>query len=207
MFGKFFLKLIMIFLVSETSAKDLKSAAISQQEKSTMKSAKYDPTICEFPKDDESLKKLLTPEQYAVTKKNGTEKPFANLYWDNHHPGIYVDVISQEPLFSSKDKYDSGSGWPSFTKPLLKDVVVEKKDFSHGMNRVEIRSKRSDAHLGHVFDDGPSDRGGLRYCMNSASLKFIPLEKMKELGYEDWLKYFTAEEMKSAERNPYRKHK
>jgi len=175
-----------------------------KKEQAQMTTSKYDPVTCEFPKDDESLRKLLTPEQYAITKKNGTEKPFANAYWNNHHPGIYVDVISKEPLFSSKDKFDSGSGWPSFTQPLKKDVVVEKKDSSHGMSRIEIRSKRSDAHLGHVFDDGPSDRGGMRYCMNSASLKFIPLEKMKTEGYADWLKHFTSDEIKQAEKNPYK---
>lgn len=170
-----------------------------------MTKSKYDPVTCEFPKDDEALQKLLTPEQYAITKKNGTEKPFANAYWNNHHHGIYVDIISKEPLFSSKDKFDSSSGWPSFTQPLKKDVIIEKSDSSHGMSRVEIRSKRSDAHLGHVFDDGPADRGGMRYCMNSASLKFIPLENMKAEGYEDWLKLFTADEIKQAERNPYQK--
>ena len=192
-----------VLLVWQLQAQPTNSVKSQKKEQVQMTSSKYDPVTCEFPKDDEALRKLLTPEQYAITKKNGTEKPFANAYWNNHHPGIYVDVISKEPLFSSKDKFDSGSGWPSFTQPLKKDVVVEKKDSSHGMSRIEIRSKRSDAHLGHVFDDGPSDRGGLRYCMNSASLKFIPLEKMKAEGYEDWLKIFTADEIKQAEKNPY----
>lgn len=192
-----------VLLVWQLQAQPSNSVKSQKKEQVQMTSSKYDPVTCEFPKDDEALRKLLTPEQYAITKKNGTEKPFANAYWNNHHPGIYVDVISKEPLFSSKDKFDSGSGWPSFTQPLKKDVVVEKKDSSHGMSRIEIRSKRSDAHLGHVFDDGPSDRGGLRYCMNSASLKFIPLEKMKAEGYEDWLKIFTADEIKQAEKNPY----
>lgn len=168
------------------------------------KMEKYNPETCAFPKDDDALKKLLTPEQYAITKKNGTERPFQNTYWNNHHAGIYVDVISKEPLFSSKDKFESGSGWPSFTKPIDKSVVVEKKDLEHGMVRTEIRSKRADSHLGHVFEDGPADKGGLRYCMNSASLKFIPLEKMKAEGYEDWLKLFTAKEILDAEKNPYK---
>ncbi|MFN3455704.1 MAG: peptide-methionine (R)-S-oxide reductase MsrB [Pseudobdellovibrio sp.] len=159
--------------------------------------------MCEFPKDDEALKKLLTPEQYAITKKNGTERPFENIYWNNKHHGIYVDIISKEPLFSSKDKFESGSGWPSFTKPIKEDVVIEKQDKSYGMNRVEIRSKRADSHLGHVFDDGPAEQGGLRYCMNSASLKFVPLEKMKDEGYEEWLKLFTQKEITEAKNNPY----
>jgi methionine-R-sulfoxide reductase len=165
---------------------------------------KYNPETCSFPKDDDALKKLLTPEQYAITKKNGTERPFENVYWNNHHPGIYIDVISKEPLFSSKDKFESGSGWPSFTKPISKDVVVEKKDASHGMERVEIRSKRADSHLGHVFTDGPKDKGGLRYCMNSASLKFIPLEKLRDEGYEDYEKLFTAKEITDAKAHPYK---
>lgn len=170
----------------------------------TKKVEKYNPEICSFPKDNDALKKLLTPEQYAITKKNGTERPFENAYWNNHHPGIYVDVISKEPLFSSKDKFESGSGWPSFTKPLDKGVVVEKTDTDHGMDRVEIRSKRADSHLGHVFTDGPKDKGGLRYCMNSASLRFIPLEKLKAEGYEDYLKLFTAKEITDAIAHPFK---
>lgn len=170
----------------------------------TKKVEKYNPETCAFPKDDDALKKLLTPEQYAITKKNGTERPFENAYWNNHHPGIYVDVISKEPLFSSKDKFESGSGWPSFTKPINKDVVVEKTDDSHGMDRTEIRSKRADSHLGHVFTDGPKDKGGLRYCMNSASLRFIPLEKLKDEGYEDYLKLFSAKEIADAKAHPFK---
>ena len=164
---------------------------------------KYNPETCAFPKDENALKKLLTPEQYAITQKNGTERPFENAYWNNHHPGIYVDVISKEPLFSSLDKFESGSGWPSFTQPISKNVILEKTDDSHGMNRTEIRSKRADSHLGHVFPDGPKEKGGLRYCLNSASLEFIPLEKMKELGYEDWLQIFSKEELDLAIKNPY----
>ena len=134
--------------------------------------------------EDAELRKKLTKEQYHVTKQNGTEPPFRNEYWDNKQPGIYVDVISGEPLFSSLDKFDSGTGWPSFTKPLAKENIIEKNDGSHGMVRVEVRSKKSDAHLGHLFDDGPRDKGGMRYCMNSAAMRFIPVEKLKEEGYE-----------------------
>lgn len=181
------------------------STAFTQITKTeTKKVQKYNPETCAFPKDDDALKKLLTPEQYAITKKNGTERPFENTYWNNHHAGIYVDVISKEPLFSSKDKFESGSGWPSFTKPIDKSSVVEKKDTAHGMNRVEIRSKRADSHLGHVFNDGPADKGGLRYCMNSASLKFIPLEKLVEEGYEDYLKGFTEKEITDAKKYPFK---
>ncbi len=142
--------------------------------------------------EDAELRKRLTKEQYYVTKQNGTEPPFRNEYWDNKRPGIYVDVISGEPLFSSLDKFDSATGWPSFTKPLVKENMVEKKDSSHGMIRVEVRSKKSDAHLGHLFDDGPRDKGGMRYCMNSASMRFIPVEKLKEEGYERFLPLFEA---------------
>lgn len=130
---------------------------------------------------DEKLKKL-TPLQLEVTKGCGTEPPFKNEYWDNHRAGIYVDVIDGEPLFVSADKFDSGSGWPSFTKPLQGAKVEERADASHGMERTEVRSKSSDSHLGHVFPDGPGP-GGLRYCINSAALRFIPLEEMEKEGY------------------------
>jgi peptide-methionine (R)-S-oxide reductase len=136
------------------------------------------------------LRKKLTPEQYSVTCEAVTEPPFMNAYWNNHKPGIYVDVISGEPLFSSTDKFDSGTGWPSFTKPLLKDQVVQKSDESLGMDRTEVTSKTSDAHLGHVFDDGPADAGGMRFCINSASLRFIPVDKLKEEGYGQFLPLF-----------------
>ena len=132
----------------------------------------------------------LSPEQYHVTQKNGTERPFTGEYWDNHEPGIYVDVVSGEPLFASVDKFDSGSGWPSFTKPIEQGQVTEKSDRTFGMERTEVRSSKSDSHLGHVFDDGPTDKGGLRYCVNSASLRFIPVEKLKEEGYERFLPLF-----------------
>jgi methionine-R-sulfoxide reductase len=133
--------------------------------------------------DAAELKKKLTPEQFAVTQQAATEPAFQNEYWDNHASGIYVDVVSGQPLFSSLDKFDSGCGWPSFTKPLAGEKLVERTDNSLGMTRTEVRSPVADSHLGHVFDDGPSDKGGLRYCINSASLRFIPLDKMESAGY------------------------
>ena len=140
----------------------------------------------QFKKDPDAIAKL-SPEQYRITQQNGTERPGTGAYLDNKDPGIYVDVVSGEPLFASSDKYDSGCGWPSFTKPIEPLNVKELSDSSLGMMRTEIRSAHGDSHLGHVFPDGPEDRGGLRYCINSASLRFIPRDKMEEEGYGAYL--------------------
>ena len=129
----------------------------------------------------------LTPEQFRVTQKSGTEAPGTGALLDNHEPGIYVDIVSGEPLFASADKFESGCGWPSFTKPIEPAHVKELRDSSHGMIRTEVRSNGADSHLGHVFNDGPRDRGGLRYCINSASLRFVPRERMEAEGYGAWL--------------------
>lgn len=134
----------------------------------------------------EDLIAKLSPIEYAVTQENATERPFTGTYDDFYEKGIYVDIVSGEPLFTSTDKYDAGCGWPSFSKPIDRKEIKEKADFSHGMHRVEVRSKEADSHLGHVFSDGPQDKGGLRYCINSAALRFVPLEEMAEQGYGEY---------------------
>jgi peptide-methionine (R)-S-oxide reductase len=135
----------------------------------------------------------LTPEQYQVTQKSGTERAFTGAYWDNHEPGLYVDIVSGEPLFASVDKFDSGTGWPSFTKPVDNGNVVENRDLSHFMIRTEVRSAHGDSHLGHVFPDGPEEAGGLRYCINSASLRFIPRDDLEKEGYGQYLSMFDED--------------
>jgi peptide methionine sulfoxide reductase msrA/msrB len=146
-------------------------------------------TVSKKPSPTE-LKQKLTPMQYHVTQEAGTEPPFRNEYWNEHREGIYVDIVSGKPLFTSKDKFDSGCGWPSFTKPLAGQDVIEKKDSTLGMVRTEVRSKDADSHLGHVFDDGPQDRGGLRYCINSASLRFVPVDDLEKEGLGSFLPLF-----------------
>ena len=147
----------------------------------------------DFKKPDATeLKKKLSAEQFEITQQCGTEPPFKNAYWNNHKPGIYVDVVSGEPLFSSLAKFDSGTGWPSFTHAIEKSGITEKQDSRFGSIRTEVRSKGADSHLGHLFDDGPADKGGMRYCINSASLKFIPVEEMEKAGYGKYLAPFIA---------------
>ena len=142
----------------------------------------------EFSKEE--LKKRLTEIQYEVTQNEATERPFSGEYDDFYEEGIYVDIVSGEPLFSSKDKFDAGCGWPSFSKPIANTTLTEKEDYKLSRKRTEVRSGQADSHLGHVFEDGPKELGGLRYCINSASLRFIPVEKLEEEGYGEFLQYF-----------------
>jgi peptide-methionine (R)-S-oxide reductase len=148
--------------------------------------------MSEYRKNPEALSRL-TPEQYRVTQRAATERPFTNEYWNNKEPGIYVDIVSGEPLFASTDKFDSNTGWPSFTKPIDRDNVVENTDTSYGMIQTEVRSTHGDSHLGHVFPDGPPDAGGLRYCINSASLRFIPLDELEGEGYGKYRKLVESQ--------------
>jgi len=145
--------------------------------------------MAEYTKSADAIARL-TPEQYRVTQQNGTEPPFQNPFWDHNEPGLYVDIVSGEPLFTSLDKFESHCGWPSFTKPVQPENVEEKTDSTHGMIRTEVRSAHGDSHLGHVFNDGPQHAGGLRYCINSASLRFIPVAELDGQGYGNYVKLF-----------------
>jgi peptide-methionine (R)-S-oxide reductase len=151
--------------------------------------------MANYAKDPDAISRL-SKEQFRVTQQSATERPFENAYWDHDAPGLYVDIVSGEPLFSSLDKFDSECGWPSFTKPVEPENVEEQGDNTYGMSRTEVRSTHADSHLGHVFDDGPKAAGGLRYCINSASLRFIPLEELESEGYGQYVKLFESTEAK-----------
>jgi len=191
---KYLLSILLVFAFLATGCSQSDEEKVSQpmtdnnkMQDTKMKDTKMGMQDTKYQKpSDEELKKMLSDEQYKVTQCEGTELAFKNEYWDNHKAGIYVDVVTGEPLFSSKDKFDSGTGWPSFTQPIDSKYIVKKEDHTYGWNRVEVRSKNGDSHLGHVFDDGPGPTG-LRYCINSAALKFIPKDKMAEEGYAEFL--------------------
>ena len=151
--------------------------------------------MADYTKDADAIARL-SKEQFRVTQQSATERPFENAYWDHDAPGLYVDIVSGEPLFSSLDKFDSECGWPSFTKPVDPENVEELSDDTHGMVRTEVRSTHADSHLGHVFDDGPKAAGGLRYCINSASLRFIPLDELESEGYGEYVKLFESNKEK-----------
>jgi len=151
--------------------------------------------MADYTKDADAISRL-SKEQFRVTQQSATERPFENAYWDHDAPGLYVDIVSGEPLFSSLDKFDSECGWPSFTKPVDPENVEELSDDTHGMVRTEVRSTHADSHLGHVFDDGPKAAGGLRYCINSASLRFIPLDELESEGYGEYVKLFESKKEK-----------
>jgi len=183
---------VMVLLALVGAQSFLSRAGAQKQEEKKMETTTNPSSVTATTRPSaEELKKKLTPQQYHVTQECGTEPPFNNAYWNNHAAGIYIDIVTGEPLFTSLDKFDSGSGWPSFTKPIAKEKVVEKSDRTLGMDRTEVRGAKSDAHLGHVFDDGPGPNG-LRYCVNSASLRFIPVEKLKEEGYGQFLPLFEG---------------
>ena len=151
--------------------------------------------MANYTKDADAISRL-SKEQFRVTQQSATERPFENAYWDHDAPGLYVDIVSGEPLFSSLDKFDSQCGWPSFTKPVDPENVEERSDTTHGMIRTEVRSTHADSHLGHVFDDGPKAAGSLRYCINSASLRFIPLDELESEGYGEYVKLFESKKEK-----------
>jgi peptide methionine sulfoxide reductase msrA/msrB len=165
-------------------------AALVRPDRMVDQAAGKETAMTESKYPDKELQQRLTPMQYKVTRKAGTEPPFDNEYWNNHRDGLYVDIVSGEPLFSSLDKFDSGTGWPSFTKPVAPERVWENKDSSFGMVRTEVRSREADSHLGHIFTDGPKEKGGLRYCINSASLRFIPVDDLEKAGYGGYLPLF-----------------
>jgi peptide-methionine (R)-S-oxide reductase len=165
-------------------------AAVSSSERRSQRRRTGGIVSNDYRKTPEALSRL-TPTQFTVTQEEGTEPPFRNRYWDHHEPGIYVDVVSGQPLFSSTDKFDSGTGWPSFTRPIDPEAVTTKTDRMLWMTRTEVRSSGADSHLGHVFDDGPAQAGGLRYCMNSAALRFVPVDELEEQGYGAYRTLFT----------------
>lgn len=178
-----------VFLVLTSTSQASKPESEDMKASNPMQTAAMKPETKYMKPSKEELRQKLTELQYEVTQEEGTERPFKNEYWDNHAEGIYVDIVSGEPLFSSTDKFESGTGWPSFTKPIEDEALTKREDSSFFMKRVEVRSKFADSHLGHVFNDGPKPTG-LRYCINSASLKFVPKEELKNQGYEKFLKLF-----------------